>query len=84
MAVTWSVLQYKVQDHPRGLADAFIVGEEFIGKDKVALVLGDNIFHGHRFSEILERAASLEEGAVVFGYYVKTPCLWSGGIRQGR
>ncbi|MDI9436597.1 MAG: glucose-1-phosphate thymidylyltransferase RfbA [Euryarchaeota archaeon] len=65
--------QYKVQDHPRGLADAFIVGEEFIGKDKVALVLGDNIFHGHRFSEILERAASLEEGAVVFGYYVKNP-----------
>jgi glucose-1-phosphate thymidylyltransferase len=64
---------YKVQDHPRGLADAFIVGEEFIGKDKVALVLGDNIFHGHRFSEILERAASLEEGAVVFGYYVKNP-----------
>jgi len=65
--------QYKVQDHPRGLADAFIVGEEFIGNDKVALVLGDNIFHGHRFSEILERAASLEEGAVVFGYYVKNP-----------
>lgn len=64
---------YQVQDQPRGLADAFIVGEEFIGKDKVALVLGDNIFHGHRFSEILERAASLEEGAVVFGYYVKNP-----------
>jgi glucose-1-phosphate thymidylyltransferase len=64
---------YKVQDQPRGLADAFIVGEEFIGQDKVALVLGDNIFHGHRFSEILERAASLEEGAVVFGYYVKNP-----------
>ncbi len=64
---------YKVQDQPRGLADAFIVGEEFIGRDKVALVLGDNIFHGHRFSEILERAASLKEGAVVFGYYVKNP-----------
>jgi glucose-1-phosphate thymidylyltransferase len=64
---------YQVQDQPRGLADAFIVGEDFIGKDKVALVLGDNIFHGHRFSEILERAASLEEGAVVFGYYVKNP-----------
>ena len=64
---------YKVQDRPRGLADAFLVGEEFIGRDKVALVLGDNIFHGHRFSEILERAASLEEGAVVFGYYVKNP-----------
>lgn len=64
---------YKVQDQPRGLADAFIVGEDFIGTDKVALVLGDNIFHGHRFSEILERAASLEKGAVVFGYYVKNP-----------
>ena len=64
---------YKVQDHPRGLADAFIVGEEFIGEDSVALVLGDNIFHGHRFSEILKRAASLEKGAVIFGYYVKNP-----------
>jgi glucose-1-phosphate thymidylyltransferase len=64
---------YQVQDQPRGLADAFIVGEKFIGKDKVALVLGDNIFHGHRFSEILERAASLEKGAVIFGYYVKNP-----------
>jgi glucose-1-phosphate thymidylyltransferase len=64
---------YQVQDEPRGLADAFIVGEEFIGDDKVALVLGDNIFHGHRFSEILQRAASLQEGAVIFGYYVKDP-----------
>jgi len=64
---------YAVQDKPRGLADAFIVGEEFIGDDKVALVLGDNIFHGHRFSEILKRAASLKNGAVIFGYYVKDP-----------
>lgn len=64
---------YAVQDEPRGLAEAFIVGEEFIGADKVALVLGDNIFHGHRFSEILERAASLEEGAIIFGYYVRDP-----------
>jgi glucose-1-phosphate thymidylyltransferase len=64
---------YKVQDKPRGLADAFIVGEDFIGEDNVALVLGDNIFHGHRFSEILERAASLEEGAIIFGYYVRDP-----------
>lgn len=64
---------YKVQERPRGLADAFIVGEEFIGDDSVALVLGDNIFHGHRFSEILKRAASLEKGAVIFGYYVKNP-----------
>lgn len=64
---------YRVQDEPRGLADAFIVGEDFIGEESVALVLGDNIFHGHRFSEILKRAASLEKGAVIFGYYVKNP-----------
>jgi glucose-1-phosphate thymidylyltransferase len=64
---------YAEQDKPRGLADAFIVGEEFIGDDNVALVLGDNIFHGHRFSEILKRAASVKEGAVIFGYYVKNP-----------
>lgn len=64
---------YAVQDKPRGLADAFIVGEDFIGNDNVALVLGDNVFHGHRFSEILKRAASLKEGAVIFGYYVKDP-----------
>ena len=64
---------YAVQEEPRGLAEAFIVGEDFIGEDSVALVLGDNIFHGHRFSEILKRAASLKEGAVIFGYYVKNP-----------
>ncbi|MDI6724014.1 MAG: glucose-1-phosphate thymidylyltransferase RfbA [Methanobacterium sp.] len=64
---------YAVQDKPRGLADAFIVGEEFISDDNVALVLGDNIFHGHRFSEILKRAASLKNGAVIFGYFVKDP-----------
>jgi len=64
---------YAAQDKPRGLADAFIVGEDFIGNDNVALVLGDNVFHGHRFSEILKRAVSLKEGAVIFGYYVKDP-----------
>ncbi len=64
---------YAVQEEPRGLAEAFIVGEEFIANDNVALVLGDNIFHGHRFSEILQRAASLEEGATIFGYYVRDP-----------
>ena len=64
---------YAVQEEPRGLAEAFIVGEDFIGEDNVALVLGDNIFHGHRFSEILKRAASVQEGAVVFGYYVRDP-----------
>ncbi|WP_461461065.1 glucose-1-phosphate thymidylyltransferase RfbA [Methanobrevibacter sp.] len=64
---------YKVQDEPRGLADAFILGEDFIGEDNVALILGDNIFHGHRFTEILKRATDLEEGAVIFGYYTQNP-----------
>ena len=64
---------YKVQEEPRGIADAFLVGEDFIEDEKVALILGDNIFYGHRFTEILERAASLKEGAVIFGYYVKDP-----------
>ena len=65
--------EYAIQEEPRGLAEAFIVGEEFIGDDNVALVLGDNIFHGHRFSEILKRAASVQDGAVIFGYYVRDP-----------
>jgi glucose-1-phosphate thymidylyltransferase len=64
---------YKAQDKPRGIADAFIVGEEFIGNEKVALILGDNIFYGQGFTGILKRAASLEDGAVIFGYYVKDP-----------
>jgi len=64
---------YKIQEEPRGIADAFLVGEDFIDDDNVALVLGDNIFYGHRFTEMLERAASLKEGAVIFGYYVKDP-----------
>ncbi|PRX35673.1 glucose-1-phosphate thymidylyltransferase [Orenia metallireducens] len=66
-------LSYKVQDKPRGLADAFIVGEEFIGDENVALILGDNVFYGQNFSQMLQRAASLEEGATIFGYYVKDP-----------
>ncbi len=65
--------EYAVQDHPNGLAEAFIVGEDFIGDDNVALILGDNIFHGHRFTEILERATQLEEGAIIFGYYTNNP-----------
>lgn len=64
---------YAVQEAPRGLAEAFIIGEEFIGNEKVALVLGDNIFYGQRFTEILRRAAALDEGAIIFGYYVKNP-----------
>ena len=64
---------YEVQENPNGLAEAFIIGEEFIGDDNVALILGDNIFHGHRFSEILERATNLEKGATIFGYYTNNP-----------
>lgn len=66
-------LSYEVQDNPNGLAEAFIIGEEFIGSDNVALILGDNIFHGHRFTEILQRAKDLREGAVIFGYYTNNP-----------
>ena len=64
---------YAIQEQPRGLADAFIIGEEFIGDDNVALVLGDNIFYGQSFSKVLMRAAERESGATIFGYYVKDP-----------
>ena len=64
---------YAVQESPRGLADAFIIGAEFIGKDNVALVLGDNIFYGQSFSRVLREVASREKGATIFGYYVKDP-----------
>lgn len=64
---------YTIQDNPRGLAEAFILGKEFIGSDNVALVLGDNIFYGQHFSDLLKKAGSLDEGAVIFGYYVKDP-----------
>lgn len=64
---------YKIQPEPNGLAEAFIIGEEFIGDDKCALVLGDNIFFGHGFSECVLNAARLEKGAVIFGYYVNNP-----------
>lgn len=66
-------LSYKVQEKPRGLAEAFIIGEEFIGDDNVALVLGDNIFYGKGFTGTLQAASSLEQGAVIFGYYVSNP-----------
>ena len=68
--------EYAVQEQPRGLADAFIIGEKFIGKDAVALVLGDNIFYGQSFSKVLLRAAQRtekENGATIFGYYVRDP-----------
>lgn len=66
-------IEYAVQKKPNGLAEAFIIGEKFIGNDNVALILGDNIFYGRHFTELLEKAASLDEGAVIFGYYVKNP-----------
>lgn len=64
---------YCVQEQPRGLAEAFLLGEEFIGDDNVALVLGDNIFYGQSFSRVLKNAASRRKGATIFGYYVKDP-----------
>ena len=70
----WGIrLEYKVQPNPDGLAQAFILGEEFIGNDSVCLILGDNIFFGHGFSDSLKEASKLKEGAVVFGYQVKDP-----------
>ncbi|MFW5831592.1 MAG: glucose-1-phosphate thymidylyltransferase RfbA [Prolixibacteraceae bacterium] len=66
-------VSYKVQPSPDGLAQAFILGEEFIGRDNVCLILGDNIFYGYNFRGILEEAASLKDGATVFGYYVNDP-----------
>ncbi len=66
-------LSYKVQPSPDGLAEAFILGEEFIGDDNVCLILGDNIFYGQHFSEQLRRASAQQTGATVFGYYVNDP-----------
>lgn len=66
-------LEYAQQKEPRGLADAFIIGEEFIGSDSVCLILGDNIFYGQGFTPVLKQAAALKEGALVFGYQVKDP-----------
>lgn len=66
-------LTYSIQEHPNGLAEAFILGESFIGNDSVALILGDNIFFGHGLSKILEEASGLSKGARIFGYPVKDP-----------
>lgn len=70
----WGIhIEYAIQPSPDGLAQAFIIGEKFIGDDTVCLVLGDNIFHGHGLAETLQEAASCTEGATVFGYYVQDP-----------
>ena len=66
-------LSYAVQEQPRGLAEAFLIGEKFIGSDRVALVLGDNIFYGQSFSKVLRMVAAREKGATIFGYYVRDP-----------
>lgn len=66
-------LSYAVQEAPNGLAEAFIIGREFIGDDSVALVLGDNLFYGHHFGKLVEQAAAQKSGATVFGYYVNDP-----------
>lgn len=66
-------MSYAVQDAPRGIAEAFIIGEEFIGNDDVALVLGDNVFYGYGFSERLENAVNRKSGATIFGYHVSNP-----------
>lgn len=66
-------LFYKVQNAPRGVAEAFIIGEDFIGNDNVSLILGDNLFYGHGFIELLEDCSLHNDGAIVFGYYVNDP-----------
>ena len=66
-------IEYAVQPSPDGLAQAFLIGEDFIGNDNVCLILGDNLFYGFGFSQILDESAKLKEGAIVFGYYVKEP-----------
>ncbi len=66
-------LSYAVQQEPKGIAQSFIIGDKFIGRDNVCLILGDNIFYGGNLVELLKEASSLEEGAVTFGYYIKDP-----------
>lgn len=70
----WGIrISYAEQPRPEGLAQAFLIGKEFVGRDKVCLILGDNIFHGHGFQKILQRAAAIDSGAVIFGYWVRNP-----------
>ena len=70
----WGIrISYAEQPRPEGLAQAFLIGKEFIGQGKVCLILGDNIFHGHGFQQTLKRAAAIESGAMIFGYWVRDP-----------
>ncbi|AIQ32643.1 glucose-1-phosphate thymidylyltransferase [Paenibacillus sp. FSL P4-0081] len=66
-------ISYAIQDEPRGLAEAFIIGEEFIGGEPVSLILGDNIFYGQSFGKFLKEAAEIQTGGTIFGYFVKNP-----------
>ena len=68
--------QYKVQEQPNGLAQAFVLGAEFLGGEPGCLILGDNLFHGQNFSSMLKKAASRTDGATIFGYYVKDPTAY--------
>ena len=69
-------LSYEIQTEPRGLAEAFIIGDTFIGEDSVCLILGDNLFYGRGFGSILNQASSLVEGALIFGYWVNNPSVY--------
>lgn len=72
--INWGLeIQYQVQEKPNGLAEAFIIGEDFIGNDNVSLILGDNVFFGQGFTSILRECTQLEDGAIIFGYYVNNP-----------
>ena len=66
-------IEYAIQDYPNGLAEAFIIGKKFIGKDSVCLILGDNIFYGESFPKQLQKCCKIKEGAIIFGYYVEKP-----------
>jgi len=66
-------IEYAIQEHPNGLAEAFIIGEEFIGNDRVCLILGDNVFYGHGFTDTLKNAVNSVDGATIFGYRVMDP-----------
>lgn len=66
-------ISYEIQESPKGLAEAFIIGKKFVGNDSVALILGDNLFYGHGFTGMLEKAVKNNVGATIFGYYVKNP-----------